>query len=117
MDSNKIIKECVICHKIVINPKKSQFIGQTCSKCREKYRILLMKQKAVEYLGGKCSICGYNKCNRALDFHHINPDKKDNTISSLYNYSWDNIKKELDKCILLCANCHRELHYKLKKEK
>mgnify|MGYP000644676537 CR=1 FL=1 len=112
MDSNKTIKECVICHKIVINPKKSQFIGQTCSKCREKYRIFLMKQKAVEYLGGKCSICGYNKCNRALDFHHINPEEKDNTISSLYNYSWDNIKKELDKCILLCANCHRELHTK-----
>ena len=112
MESKNIIKECAICHRKIINPNRNQFIGQTCIKCREKYRVLLMKQKAIEYLGGKCSICGYNKCSRALEFHHINPDEKDNTISNLYNYSWEKIKKELDKCILLCANCHRELHNK-----
>ena len=67
------------------------------------------KEKAVEYKGGKCSRCEYNKCIRALDFHHIDPSRKDFTVSRV-SRSWKAIKAELDKCILLCANCHRELH-------
>ena len=59
-----------------------------------------------------CSICGYNKCAEALDFHHIND--KDIGISRLINKdkSIKRIKKEIDKCNILCANCHRELHAK-----
>ncbi|MFA5340803.1 MAG: hypothetical protein WC332_03400 [Clostridia bacterium] len=54
-----------------------------------------------------CSLCGYSKCNNALEFHHINPDKERKpsqagTITSLL--------KEVSKCILVCANCHREIH-------
>lgn len=67
------------------------------------------KQKAVSYLGGKCSICGYDKCLTALEFHHINPSEKE-----MYNSHWKferNIP-ELNKCILVCANCHREIHAK-----
>ena len=67
------------------------------------------KQKAVDYKGGKCSVCGYCKCLTALEFHHTNPDEKDG-----YNSHWTferNIP-ELDKCILVCANCHREIHAK-----
>ena len=67
------------------------------------------KRKAVEYKGGKCSLCGYDKCLTALEFHHVNPKEKE-----LYNSHWtfERNKKELDKCILLCANCHREEHAK-----
>jgi len=60
-----------------------------------------------------CAICGYNKCAEALDFHH-NEDKEFGVNSSNYNKSLDQIKKEMDKCIVLCSNCHRELHAKLK---
>ena len=74
----------------------------------------LIKNKAVDYKGGKCSKCGYDKCKAALDFHHINPEEKDFTIAKYYNLSWDKIKIELDKCILVCANCHREIHYEEK---
>lgn len=64
-----------------------------------------------EYMGGKCQICGYNKCSRALTFHHINPKEKSFGISARgFTRSWDKIKKELDKCILLCSNCHMEVH-------
>ncbi len=68
-----------------------------------------LREKAVAYLGGKCSICGYNKCVSAFDFHHINALEKDFTISAKMT-SWKAIEKELLKCVLLCSNCHREVH-------
>jgi 5-methylcytosine-specific restriction endonuclease McrA len=73
-----------------------------------------IRTKAVEHKGGCCKECGYSKCIDALEFHHIDPDQKDFTISSKgYTRSWEKVKSELDKCIILCANCHRELHAKL----
>ena len=68
-----------------------------------------MKIKAAEYKGGCCQYCGYNKCMGALEFHHLDPKKKDFGIAAVTR-SWENIKDELDKCILVCANCHREIH-------
>ena len=66
---------------------------------------------AIEYKGGKCMICGYDKCNKALEFHHIDSGRKDFGISAKgYTRSWQKVKSELEKCILICANCHRELH-------
>lgn len=70
-----------------------------------------MKEKSVEYKGGSCQMCGYDKCIGALEFHHIDPTQKDFGISSYIYLSWDKIKIELDKCILVCANCHREIHH------
>lgn len=90
-----------------------------CLKCRNEAvqkRREVVKQKAVEYKGGKCEICGYDKCIDALEFHHINPEEKDFGISKKgYTRSWEKVKEEVDKCMLLCANCHREIHslYKL----
>lgn len=72
---------------------------------------------AVEYKGGKCEKCGYNKCLEALEFHHIDPSQKDFILSDRnLILSWQEIKKELDKCILVCANCHREIHAMKEKE-
>lgn len=71
-----------------------------------------LKDMAIEYKGGKCEKCGYNKCNGALEFHHLNPEEKDFSISSSgTTKSFERIKIEIDKCILVCANCHREIHY------
>ena len=70
-----------------------------------------LKLKAVEYKGGKCNICGYNKCIDALEFHHLNETEKSFGIGAKgYTRSWEKVKEELDKCILVCANCHREIH-------
>jgi len=73
-----------------------------------------VKQKCVDYKGGKCSVCGYSKCLAALEFHHINPEEKDFQIGRRgidRHRQWGKwLEKELDKCLLLCANCHRELH-------
>jgi len=87
--------------------------GYRCTKCRNeqisKWRRKI-KLKAVEYHGGKCRTCGYSKCVEALEFHHLTD--KDFIVSSGSTKSWDTVKKELDKCHMLCANCHREVHVK-----
>ncbi len=70
-----------------------------------------VRRMAVEYKEGKCQSCGYSRCIDALEFHHNDSSKKDFSISEKgYTRSWDKVKEELDKCTLLCANCHRELH-------
>jgi predicted transcriptional regulator len=70
-----------------------------------------IKDLSIDYKGGFCVKCGYNKCKRALEFHHLNPLEKEFGISSKgYRKSWNIIKKELDKCILVCSNCHAEIH-------
>lgn len=71
-----------------------------------------VKLKCIEYKGGKCEKCGYNKCPAALIFHHLDPAIKDFAISaSGYSRSFAKCKPELDKCIMLCMNCHSEIHY------
>lgn len=71
------------------------------------------KLKLVEYKGGECEKCGYRKCIDALEFHHKDPNEKDFTISGK-SWSFERLKKETDKCILVCSNCHKEIHFELK---
>lgn len=76
-----------------------------------KERRRKLREMAREYKGSKCAICGYNKSQRALNFHHLDPKTKDFGLSARgLTRSWDKIKLEIDKCILLCANCHAEVH-------
>lgn len=63
----------------------------------------------IDYKGGACQFCGYNKCQEALDFHHLDSKKKDFNISG-GTKSFERLKPEIDKCVLVCANCHREIH-------
>jgi len=70
------------------------------------------KEKLVKILGGKCTKCGYNKSITALSFHHVNPKNKSFDISgngSLLK-DWNILLTEAMKCVLLCLNCHAELH-------
>lgn len=111
MKNKYIVKEC----------KKhgpSKFILESrgyyrCTKCRSENvtkKRKKLKLQAIEYLGGKCCRCGYNKCVEALEFHHTTG--KDFGISTKgLTRAWSKIQKELDSCILVCANCHREEHY------
>lgn len=88
-----------------------------CPQCKRKYfvdkRRKDLKQKALDYKGGRCELCGYNKCQEALAFHHLKPKKKDFAISGDgFTRSWERIRQELGKCILICANCHAEIHHR-----
>lgn len=70
------------------------------------------KQQAVDYLGGKCIRCGYNKCLAALEFHHPDPKVKEQKLTYIVcRWSWERVLPELTKCVLVCSNCHREIHY------
>jgi len=82
-----------------------------CNNCNGTVRRYKLKRRAIDYKGGKCNSCGYNKCQGAMEFHHIDKTSKKFEIGGSYNRSWKELQIELDKCILLCSNCHHELHY------
>lgn len=115
-------KQCKTCSQVLSidlfgktsknNPKSS------CKNCETKIAKQARKvgkQLAVDYKGGKCEICKYSKCIASLEFHHLDPLTKENNVSRLLTSTahrlTDRAKQELDKCILVCANCHGELHY------
>jgi hypothetical protein len=87
------------------------------NKDRESYNLRIRnkrkqrKEWAVEYKGGKCSKCELTFHPAAYDFHHLDPNEKDFNPCNLLTCSIKRIKEELDKCVLLCSNCHRILHY------
>ena len=86
--------------------ERRAYLKQAVAKRRK-----ALRKKAVEYAGGRCELCGYDRCVEALDFHHRDPSTKSFGISQKgITRSWEKIQKEIDKCALICANCHREVH-------
>lgn len=86
-----------------------------CKPCRSIFsneRRKNIKTEAVNYLGGKCRDCSLvDDCVDVYDFHHLDPTQKDFQIGKK-NWSFEKIKSELDKCVLVCAVCHRKIHAK-----
>ena len=109
-------KQCEKCSKTFI-PKQYGMTRRYCFECVPDGLSngvdirRLIKQWALDYKGYKCSRCGYNKCLEALEFHHQDMTQKEFSISDRdIKLDWKNIRQELDKCELVCANCHREIH-------
>lgn len=109
-----IVKECKI-HGLSKHRLRTEGNSYRCRKCIAKgvvKRRRKLKMMAIKYLGGKCCKCGYKKCIAALEFHHLDPSKKEFSLSARgMTRAWKIVKKELDKCILVCSNCHREIEY------
>jgi len=104
------IRNYTTCKKISRN-KQSHEKTLVHYKTHKQQLRLEIKKQCVEYLGGQCKICGYKKCYRALEFHHMNPAEKEMGISQANTkYRFEQLKPELDKCVLLCKNCHAEVH-------
>lgn len=100
-------KSCRFCNRPLRNARQN--VCAPCSVTRSQRR---RKIRAVQYYGGKCIRCGYDKCPAVLTFDHRDPTIKEVAPSyAILKWSWDKTKKELDKCDLLCANCHGERHY------
>jgi len=100
-NSQNVNGKCDVCGKAV----KRRFL---CPGCCTKVRRFRTKTRAVELLGGKCKDCGWSGHLAGYDFHHLHG--KDFSIGQVANKSWEIVKQELEKCILLCARCHRIRH-------
>ena len=90
---NRLIKWCISCNQKHVNAATRKY-----------------KKEIVDYMGGKCCRCGYDKCLHALDIHHTDPEQKDPNFKQMRNILTADLKRELEKCILVCSNCHREIH-------
>jgi len=102
------MKICKLCHNKF---KDYQNKNRTrCGSCNTKIRRFRTKAAAIKYLGGKCQKCGWNGNQAALQFHHKDSKTKDFNIGNVANKSWDSIKAEIGRCVLLCANCHTVKH-------
>lgn len=71
------------------------------------------KERIIAAMGGKCCVCGYNRCSAALALHHLDPTQKDIGLGAIRANpkNWNDIVVELRKCVLICHNCHNEVHY------
>lgn len=96
--------------------KKKNSRRSECKYCHTKYMkdIYKSKKEIVSKIKSqmKCQKCGENK-DYMLDFHHLDPKEKENTVGRMTsnNYRIDKVLDEIKKCIVFCANCHREFHY------
>lgn len=85
---------------------RAEYLKQAVAKRRKKIKAMV-----VEYKGGKCILCGYKRSVEVFDLHHVRSTSKEFGLSSDgLTRSWKRTKAEADKCVLVCANCHRELH-------
>ena len=106
---------CIIC-KTKLLGKQTLFCSIKCKNAghqsypAQKKRGLERKLHFVTKLGGKCSVCGYSKNLSGLAFHHLGGKEFQLDARSLSNRKLEPILKELEKCVLLCHNCHAETH-------
>lgn len=101
---------CVECQKMYWHKMRTTDRFRESRNRRRKKVQIENKKKMVAYLGGKCMICGYDKNLAALTFHHRDPTEKEFAVAAIQDHNWSKVKRELDKCDLLCFNCHMELH-------
>lgn len=109
----KTCKTCGHIYELKSYPYKSRIIYRPCPKCENKRLRNKHKERKLQItnlMGGKCHLCGYDKNYAALELHHVNPKDKEYPINKLKSVSWKLVIKELSKCILVCSNCHREIH-------
>lgn len=103
---SKPVRKCQSCLKDFCSDGKPKI----CNSCHVKKSQKKKKLEAIAYYGGKCKLCGYSKCPGALVFHHLS-GKDESPSYIIHRWAWDKVKPELDKCILICSNCHMEIHY------
>lgn len=102
---------CKYCDRQYEYKRNSGHTKKVCNSCLVNRRRFKLKKRIIVYMGGKCVRCGYDGCLGALHPHHLDPLEKDFNISGCHSRSWEAIERELNKCILLCSNCHFEEHH------
>jgi len=105
--------KCTSCNREMKHKKNTV---ELCHLCKRKSSKLARRISASNYKNNKCEICGLKRKTindlELFDFHHINQDNKSFDLSDkMHSRKWEEIKNELDKCMMLCANCHRKQHF------
>lgn len=119
-----MFRECNVCHET--HPETTEFFFKNgkqpsgkikwkpdCKKCHSESRANRFDDLLLEVFGEiKCQQCGYDSCKRAIDCHHLDTEEKDLEPSKMRSsfVSLERMRKEFEKCVLLCSNCHREVH-------
>jgi len=106
---------CSKCSRVFLYKRNKGHTKTHCNSCLTVTRRHKRQAEIIKLGGGACQKCGYNKCARALCFHHLDPATKEFNISGKETLNWDRIVAEAKKCILLCMNCHVETHDELEK--
>lgn len=111
---------CTICGNTLSGLRK-KFCSDKCKRktqhnatySNQRKRGKMRKEAMIAKMGGKCSICGYSKCLAALEFHHLDPSIKDFGLDSrkFSNTRQEKLDIEAAKCIIVCSNCHAEIHW------
>lgn len=105
-------KMCAGCG-IVKSRKEFYSSGNRCRSCANALKVqrdVALKKRAIIYKGGCCNRCGYKGHYAPFVFHHVG--KKEMTWNRMRNSGWTKVRRELDSCLLLCANCHQIVHSK-----
>ncbi len=116
-NNKKKLEECSIEYRRKYKEKISEQRKEYRKKNVDKIKLFIRKKK-LKVFGYKknigCQVCGYNKCSSALDFHHRSSEKKIIDVSRLTTSKWEDFLSEAKKCIVVCRNCHAEIHYNLR---
>ena len=106
--------ECRVCGRVYVYDRAKGHGRTRCNSCcsgrATRAQRTELKHRMVAYKGGRCSLCSYDVCIEAMCFHHVDPDSKAFSIAGSHNRSWPRLREELDRCVLLCKNCHAQLH-------
>ena len=97
---------CSLCKR----EKTISNVNSVCSSCKGELRRNSHKKMAIKMLGGRCRLCGYERCQKAFHFHHVDPKMKKFAISNQLHLAWPRLEEELRKCVLVCSRCHAEIH-------
>lgn len=110
-----LICTCQSCGRIYEYDRRRGHTKLECNSCKanrwaSRPDRIALKHRLIELCGGACQICGYSRHSGALGFHHLDPATKAFTIAGSHTRAWDVLVEEVRKCVLLCENCHREVH-------
>jgi hypothetical protein len=107
-----LVCTCTYCGRQYTYENRRGHTKLLCNSCRSaggspRHEI---KRRLLELRGGRCQLCGYDRCPAVLTFHHVDPSTKKFIFAGSHSRSWESQVREALKCVVLCANCHREVH-------
>ena len=106
-------RKCIHCSREFIFSRSAGHRASQCNTCIQRKRRARASELILQILGDKCWVCGYSKAKTALHAHHIDPAEKEFSVGGAEGLSFKRIAAERQKCALLCANCHGEVHENL----